>query len=155
VNTPTTHGSIGLTTGLDPAMTLGCGGWGGNITVRQHLTAAPVEPQTARVRDPSADGIGPSATSVGRRRRAGHRRQARQFAEGAREAREQGHFGGNADRPRRSLPDLARVSSRPRRPRRRRRSAACTRAAARGRESPVGFVCEDDVRAALKEGGRS
>jgi acetaldehyde dehydrogenase (acetylating) len=32
VNTPTTHGSIGLTTGLDPALTLGCGGWGGNIT---------------------------------------------------------------------------------------------------------------------------
>lgn len=32
VNTPTTHGSIGLTTGLDPSMTLGCGGWGGNIT---------------------------------------------------------------------------------------------------------------------------
>src|SRR6187401_2274341 len=32
VNTPTTHGSIGLTTGLDPAMRLGCGGWGGNIT---------------------------------------------------------------------------------------------------------------------------
>ena len=32
VNTPTTHGSIGLTTGLDPAMTLGCGGHGGNIT---------------------------------------------------------------------------------------------------------------------------
>ena len=32
VNTPTTHGSIGLTTGLDPAMMLGCGGHGGNIT---------------------------------------------------------------------------------------------------------------------------
>ncbi len=32
VNTPTTHGAIGLTTGLDPAMTLGCGGYGGNIT---------------------------------------------------------------------------------------------------------------------------
>jgi acetaldehyde dehydrogenase (acetylating) len=32
VNTPTTHGSIGYTTGLDPAMTLGCGGFGGNIT---------------------------------------------------------------------------------------------------------------------------
>lgn len=32
VNTPTTHGSIGLTTGLDPALTLGCGGYGGNIT---------------------------------------------------------------------------------------------------------------------------
>lgn len=32
VNTPTTLGSVGLTTSLDPAMTLGCGGWGGNIT---------------------------------------------------------------------------------------------------------------------------
>ena len=32
VNTPATHGSIGLTTGLEPAMTLGCGGFGGNIT---------------------------------------------------------------------------------------------------------------------------
>ena len=32
VNTPTTHGSIGLTTGLDKSMTLGCGGYGGNIT---------------------------------------------------------------------------------------------------------------------------
>jgi acetaldehyde dehydrogenase (acetylating) len=32
VNTPTTLGSIGLTTSLDPAMTLGCGGSGGNIT---------------------------------------------------------------------------------------------------------------------------
>jgi acetaldehyde dehydrogenase (acetylating) len=32
VNSPTSHGSIGLTTGLDPAMTLGCGGYGGNIT---------------------------------------------------------------------------------------------------------------------------
>ena len=32
VNSPTTHGSIGMTTGLDPAMTLGCGGLGGNIT---------------------------------------------------------------------------------------------------------------------------
>ena len=32
VNTPTTHGSIGLTSGMDPALTLGCGGFGGNIT---------------------------------------------------------------------------------------------------------------------------
>src|SRR3984893_18428800 len=31
-NSPTTFGAIGLTTGLDPAMTLGCGGYGGNIT---------------------------------------------------------------------------------------------------------------------------
>src|SRR5437764_2370402 len=32
VNSPTTLGSIGLTTGLDPAMTLGRAGYGGNIT---------------------------------------------------------------------------------------------------------------------------
>jgi acetaldehyde dehydrogenase (acetylating) len=32
VNSPTTHGSVGLSTALDPAMTLGCGGFGGNIT---------------------------------------------------------------------------------------------------------------------------
>lgn len=32
VNSPATLGSIGLTTGLDPSMTLGCGGYGGNIT---------------------------------------------------------------------------------------------------------------------------
>src|SRR5436189_491920 len=32
VNSATTHGSVGLSTGLDPAMTLGCGGFGGNIT---------------------------------------------------------------------------------------------------------------------------
>ena len=32
VNTSTTLGSIGMTTGLDPSMTLGCGGYGGNIT---------------------------------------------------------------------------------------------------------------------------
>src|SRR5438128_2662566 len=32
VNSATTHGSVGLSTGLDPAMTLGCGGYGGKIT---------------------------------------------------------------------------------------------------------------------------
>lgn len=32
VNSPTAQGSIGLTTGLDPSLTLGCGGYGGNIT---------------------------------------------------------------------------------------------------------------------------
>jgi acetaldehyde dehydrogenase (acetylating) len=32
VNTPATLGAIGFTTGLDPSMTLGCGGYGGNIT---------------------------------------------------------------------------------------------------------------------------
>jgi len=32
INSPTTHGAIGLTTDLEPSMTLGCGSWGGNVT---------------------------------------------------------------------------------------------------------------------------
>lgn len=31
-NTPGTHGAIGLSTGLAPSLTLGCGTWGGGIT---------------------------------------------------------------------------------------------------------------------------
>ena len=70
VNTPTTHGSIGLTTGLDPAMTLGCGGWGGNITSDnispRHLLnikrlAYEITPAVVRPRDTAAA----SATDVG------------------------------------------------------------------------------------------
>lgn len=85
VNTPTTHGSIGLTTGLDPAMTLGCGGFGGNITsdniTPMHLInikrlayelrpaqggAAALRPQTASVPAPSGVPAGrPVATAAG------------------------------------------------------------------------------------------
>lgn len=32
VNTPSTHGAIGFSTDLEPSMTLGCGSWGGNVT---------------------------------------------------------------------------------------------------------------------------
>lgn len=32
VNTPSTHGAIGFSTALAPSMTLGCGSWGGNVT---------------------------------------------------------------------------------------------------------------------------
>lgn len=32
INSPTTHGAIGFSTGLSPSMTLGCGSWGGNVT---------------------------------------------------------------------------------------------------------------------------
>jgi acetaldehyde dehydrogenase (acetylating) len=32
INSPTTHGAIGLSTNLKPSMTLGCGSWGGNVT---------------------------------------------------------------------------------------------------------------------------
>jgi acetaldehyde dehydrogenase (acetylating) len=70
VNTPTTHGSIGLTTGLDPAMTLGCGGWGGNITSDnispRHLLnikrlAYEVRPATASTAKSSRDQVAASS----------------------------------------------------------------------------------------------
>lgn len=32
VNTPSSQGAIGATTGLTPSLTLGCGTWGGNVT---------------------------------------------------------------------------------------------------------------------------
>ncbi len=32
VNSPASHGAVGFSSGLDPAMTLGCGAYGGNIT---------------------------------------------------------------------------------------------------------------------------
>ncbi len=50
VNSPTTHGSVGLTTGLDPAMTLGCGGLRRQHHVGQHLAAASAEHQAAGLR---------------------------------------------------------------------------------------------------------
>jgi acetaldehyde dehydrogenase (acetylating) len=69
VNTPTTHGSIGLTTGLDPAMTLGCGGYGGNITSDnispRHLLNIKRLAYELRPAAGSRAGSGDAAASVG------------------------------------------------------------------------------------------
>src|SRR5690606_26809714 len=69
--TPTTHGSIGLTTGLDPAMTLGCGGWGGNITSDnispRHLLNIKRLAYEVRPAQPSATMAGASASLEHRR----------------------------------------------------------------------------------------
>jgi acetaldehyde dehydrogenase (acetylating) len=73
VNSPTTHGSVGLSTGLDPAMTLGCGGYGGNITSDnispRHLLnikrlAYEVTPVVSRWDGPGARTAGAIATSL-------------------------------------------------------------------------------------------
>src|SRR3989442_10489463 len=69
VNTPTTHGSVGLSTGLDPAMTLGCGGYGGNIISANHsppdlFKIKPLAYEIApplRPGDPPGAGIPPSS----------------------------------------------------------------------------------------------
>src|SRR5215207_1649158 len=70
VNTPTTLGSIGLTTSLDPSMTLGCGGWGGNITSDNispkhllNIKRLAYETSPAPVRSRSEIPTAPAATS--------------------------------------------------------------------------------------------
>ena len=74
VNTPTTLGSIGMTTGLDPAMTLGCGGYGGNITSDnispQHLLnikrlAYELSPQNSLRNTQSAQTVNPAVERSG------------------------------------------------------------------------------------------
>jgi acetaldehyde dehydrogenase (acetylating) len=71
VNTPATLGAIGFTTSLDPSMTLGCGGFGGNITSDnispKHLlnikrVAYETKPVSAATMPRPASGTGPAAT---------------------------------------------------------------------------------------------
>jgi acetaldehyde dehydrogenase (acetylating) len=137
VNTPTTHGSIGLTTGLDPAMTLGCGGWGGNITsdnisprhllnlkrlawgIRPLVTSAPPKPVSLpkAPSKPSTTAIPVAALSA----------RVDQFLAS------RGYRAPDAE-PRPAVP------------------AAVPAPIAATEPTPVAFVCEDDVRTALKEG---
>lgn len=75
VNSPAPHGSVGLSTGLFPAMTLGCGAQGGNITSDnigpQHLMnikrvgyeLRPVEHAFERVRVAAAQVPAPTAAA--------------------------------------------------------------------------------------------
>jgi acetaldehyde dehydrogenase (acetylating) len=141
VNTPTTHGSIGLTTGLDPAMTLGCGGWGGNITSDnispRHLLnikrlAYEVRPATRATAD-----VGAAAAKGG---------------ESLPAARAQRPIAGIPAETLSSRID-AFLSSRGFRPAQQ-REAAATGAKENGSvaDTPEAFICEDDVRAAMQSG---
>jgi acetaldehyde dehydrogenase (acetylating) len=160
VNTPTTLGSIGLTTSLDPSMTLGCGGWGGNITsdnispkhllnikrlayetnpyrARPEAAASaqgtPVpEPTAARLPQApqAARSIGIGAESLARRidqflASRGYTPPAHQAPKGVTATVE-------VKPPSSPLPTSPRAST----------------------EKPVDFVCEDDVRQAVREGRR-
>ncbi len=140
VNTPTTHGSIGLTTGLDPAMTLGCGGFGGNITsdnitprhllnikrlayeLRPATPTSPIVGAPAATRSSEASGISSAALGA----RIDHYLKARGFAPA---------------RPTVPVPatpqPAASNSSSPPTP---------------SVEKPAAFVCEDDVRQAIRAG---
>ncbi|HKF64981.1 MAG TPA: aldehyde dehydrogenase family protein, partial [Vicinamibacterales bacterium] len=139
VNTPTTLGSIGLTTGLDPAMTLGCGGYGGNITSDnispRHLlnikrlayevtgtaSAQAGAPQPA-ARAATASSTGISAETLARRV--------------------------NAFLGERGFNPSAAPSSRPSSP----PSPPAPTPNAGATPAPLDFVCEDDVRSAIRAG---
>ncbi len=145
VNTPSTFGSIGLTTGLDPAMTLGCGGYGGNITSDnispRHLLnvkrlAYEVTPVPNRFE--RAAGVAPDRASGARRTGiSAESLTARIDGFLASRGYAAAPTGPAADGP----PAPAPVPARSPAP-----------ATAVPETAPVDFVCEDDVRAALRAG---
>ena len=142
VNTPTTHGSIGLTTGLDPAMTLGCGGYGGNITSDnispRHLLnikrlAYEVTPAVTAAEAPRPTAAGIPAPSPGITADVLSRR-IDEFL-GSRGFRNEGRPDGSEVRavaPQATKPAASRDAAAPR--------------------PPLEFVCEEDVRLAIRSG---
>jgi acetaldehyde dehydrogenase (acetylating) len=150
VNTPATHGSIGLTTGLDPAMTLGCGGWGGNITSDnispRHLlnikrlayeitpavgrfdqpVGAAVRQPAAPVRPPTSRGISAEALTS----------RIDEFL-GSRGFKAEARVSAGSDR--------GRIGVRP-------VSDTVTGRTGVASQVPLDFVCEEDVRLAIQAG---
>jgi acetaldehyde dehydrogenase (acetylating) len=137
VNTPTTHGSIGLTTGLDPAMTLGCGGWGGNITSDnispRHLLNVKRLAYEVRPAVPSSDARSSSNTRVMDAGRSLPHPPPRPVPAGI-------PAEALAARIDQFLASRGLTTSAPARP-------APTESPA-----PVSFICEDDVRDAIRAG---
>jgi acetaldehyde dehydrogenase (acetylating) len=140
VNSPTTLGSIGLTTGLDPAMTLGCGGYGGNITsdniTPRHLLnikrlAYEVTPAAGRQKGFASR---PKAAASGG------------ISAEALTSRVDAFLGGRGYRPQVETPSTFRPSTggAP--------AAVATAPVSRERATPLTFVCEEDVRSAIKAG---
>jgi acetaldehyde dehydrogenase (acetylating) len=142
VNTPTTLGSIGLTTGLDPAMTLGCGGWGGNITSDNisplhliNVKRLAYEIRSARPAEASTPASGGSTAPLTSRVDAflGSRGFRPATDPGAPASQRTSEAPTGSPSPRPQLPPAPAPPAAP---------------------PPVPFVCEDDVRAAAKAGRR-
>jgi acetaldehyde dehydrogenase (acetylating) len=158
VNTPASIGSVGLTTGLDPSMTLGCGGWGGNITSDnispRHLlnikrlayetTPAPVRKEAASASAASAPSL-PKAPTVMATNALGAESLARRIDEFlASRGYVASPGGGGQVIPTAAVPKTdspASVSPKP--------SGSPAPAPV---EKPADFVCEEDVRLAVRQG---
>ena len=162
VNSPTTHGSIGLSTGLDPAMTLGCGGYGGNITSDnispRHLlnikriayevtpvahlkpaagTAVATPPPAGADRLPKAPAPPPEPGGIAAAPLA---RRIDQFLVS------RGFSGGTAPEVSTAAPTPAAAPSAPS------PKAAPSPGPSEPLSKPLDFVCEDDVRQAIRQG---
>jgi len=173
VNTPTTLGSIGMTTGLDPSMTLGCGGHGGNITsdniTPRHLLnvkrlawgVRPADRPSPEPPDPA-----PRPPAVGPAARAGGAggldpalltRRIDAFLARRRVGTVSPPAGAAPTSPNRSGPVSRNGSSAaPRDPRPTPPPPPAAQETYVGSEpaGPVDFVCEDDVRQAVENGRR-
>jgi acetaldehyde dehydrogenase (acetylating) len=164
VNTPSTLGAIGYTTGLDPAMTLGCGGFGGNITSDnispRHLLnikrlAYETKPVTGATGAPGATG----ATGAVRYTGATGATGASGTAEGLKLPKAPAKPAPEpipADRLTRRIDEFLMsrgIGSPPAGPLApEHRTAPVAPGAPDAPAAPVPFVCEDDVRAAIRLG---
>jgi len=144
VNTPTTLGSIGLTTGLDPAMTLGCGGWGGNITSDNisPLHLINVKRLAYEIR-PARPGEQASPTPAGAASPIGARVDAFLGSRGF-------HAAARTEASPPASEPMPTAPARPLSP----QPAPTGPEPVAPAQPPVAFVCEDDVRAAAKAGRR-
>jgi acetaldehyde dehydrogenase (acetylating) len=139
VNTPATLGSIGMTTGLDPSMTLGCGGHGGNVTSDnispRHLLNVKRLAYETRTASQAAAALVARGAGHPDDRAGGARRPAAGLEAGLVAGRVAALLDNPSGIPARSVsPPVSRAP-----------------AAVPGAESPVPFVCEDDVRSAIRE----
>jgi acetaldehyde dehydrogenase (acetylating) len=159
VNTPATLGSIGLTTSLDPSMTLGCGGWGGNITSDnispKHLLnikrlAYETSPAPRRSEAEARTGAPARVSSAPLPRAPDVPRPTGITAESL--ARRIDQFlasrGYAAPAPAAPKGLTAPVAQ----PARERTTGDAKPAALSGGEKPADFVCEEDVRQAVRQG---
>ena len=162
VNTPTTLGSIGLTTGLDPAMTLGCGGYGGNITSDnispRHLlnikrlayetSPAPADACGSACGDATAE----SAAAAARYR--GHSPPSRSPGASDQFLASRGYTPPPAIASSCGSSGFSR-SAEAVRPRRQPPASAANAGRQSSSAKPAEFVCEDDVRQAVRRGAKS
>jgi acetaldehyde dehydrogenase (acetylating) len=170
VNTPSTHGAIGYSTALAPSMTLGCGSWGGNVTSDNisplHLmdikrVAFETRPVTATseakpqmqtmqtVQPPPVSAVVPPAPASPKIDRAAIASLVDKFLTARKPPADQAapavDATPQAPAPKPPPPKPA--------PSEATGSANAPKSAQNGHKA-VDFVCEDDVRKAIKDGGK-